>query len=347
MGEEIAVHRSNLRRTGVFSSQSVKRPPHVRWFFRTGAYIGDSPTVGDGVVYFGCNNHNIYAVDVSSGGLRWESATRGKVTASPEVANGLVMVGSNDGMFYSLEASTGSVRWKLKTDGAIVSSSATVGNRTFFSSYDGFLYCVSTETGSLIWKKSLKGGASSPPAVAGTTIFVATSKGPPDSGSLYAFSIETGEEQWRYPIKGGHAIGPVISSDMVFVAYTGDGIYGFDLRTGSLRWKSQTPIYSFAFAPALHDRLLIVPESKERILAYSTVSGRQEWAAKLKGIPTDPAVVTDGIYVGTWDGFVHKLNCQTGKEEWRVEIGKAVVCGPVPYETTILVGSEDGLFALE
>ncbi|MFF9403828.1 PQQ-binding-like beta-propeller repeat protein, partial [Streptomyces sp. NPDC014744] len=65
------------------------------------------PTVADKVVYVGCNNNTVYALDTATGNKRWAYATDGKVQSSPTVVDGVVYIGSDDHHLYALDAATG------------------------------------------------------------------------------------------------------------------------------------------------------------------------------------------------------------------------------------------------
>src|SRR5215470_13945538 len=104
---EPAEFRADARHDGVYAGGGVPVLHGVQWKFRAGAPILSSPAVSGGLVYFGSNDHNVYALDAHSGALRWKFATKGRVTASPAVAAGVVYVGSYDGKFYALDAASG------------------------------------------------------------------------------------------------------------------------------------------------------------------------------------------------------------------------------------------------
>jgi outer membrane protein assembly factor BamB len=60
-----------------------------------------SPTVVDGVVYFGSGDNHVYAFDAATGALNWKFKTGNVVHASPTVVNGVVFIGSFDTYFYA------------------------------------------------------------------------------------------------------------------------------------------------------------------------------------------------------------------------------------------------------
>jgi outer membrane protein assembly factor BamB len=71
----------------------------------TGNEILSSPAVANNVVYFGSNDHNVYAVSTADGnGVNgWPYTTGGNVVSSPAVANGTVYFGSYDGNVYAID----------------------------------------------------------------------------------------------------------------------------------------------------------------------------------------------------------------------------------------------------
>ena len=88
--------------------------------------LDSSPVVGNGRLYIGSNDGNVYALNATTGCLLWKHTTRGQVLASPAVANGVVYVASlnPDNTVYALKANTGALLWKYTTGYAVFSSPA-------------------------------------------------------------------------------------------------------------------------------------------------------------------------------------------------------------------------------
>jgi outer membrane protein assembly factor BamB len=59
------------------------------------------PTVANGVLYVGGPDHNVYAVNASTGAVLWSYQTGNWVEVAPAVVNGILYIGSLDGNFYA------------------------------------------------------------------------------------------------------------------------------------------------------------------------------------------------------------------------------------------------------
>ena len=73
-----------------------------RWRFELSSRVFSSGSVADGVVYFGCHDGFLYALDTATGSEKWRFRTGGMIQSSPVIADGVVYVGSDDGRLYAL-----------------------------------------------------------------------------------------------------------------------------------------------------------------------------------------------------------------------------------------------------
>ena len=70
-----------------------------------------SPTA---IVYFGSEDHNVYALNAATGAFIWNYPTGNKIMlSSPAVSNGIVYIGSEDDKIYALNASNGALHMEL------------------------------------------------------------------------------------------------------------------------------------------------------------------------------------------------------------------------------------------
>src|SRR5260221_11147000 len=113
--QQAPTFRGDAAHTGVFPASGANEFHKIKWQFHTGGQILSSPVVADGVVYFGSNDHFLYAVDLASGAQKWKFETGSRIPSTPAVANGLLFFLSYDSNFYALDAATGVLKCKFKT----------------------------------------------------------------------------------------------------------------------------------------------------------------------------------------------------------------------------------------
>jgi eukaryotic-like serine/threonine-protein kinase len=104
------------------------------------------------VVYFGSDDHRLYALNTSDGSLLWKHDLLGAVVGQPAVVNGVVYDGSSGGFIFALNATTGATIWSDDVKGP-VPLSVTVANGVVYAGTDGAtLYALNTSDGSVIWR---------------------------------------------------------------------------------------------------------------------------------------------------------------------------------------------------
>ncbi|HEX6269333.1 MAG TPA: PQQ-binding-like beta-propeller repeat protein [Anaerolineales bacterium] len=84
------------------------------WSYDHNGHTPSTPTIADGIVYFGSEDYNIYAVDALEGNLLWDYTTEGHVRSTPAVHEDMVFVNSQDGHLYALDAANGMLEWQFQ-----------------------------------------------------------------------------------------------------------------------------------------------------------------------------------------------------------------------------------------
>src|SRR4051794_21232457 len=73
-----------------------------QWVLQLGASIQSSPAIVNNVIYFGANDHNLYAVNASTGAILCSYTTPGNISSSPTIVNpdghGLVVYFGENGL---------------------------------------------------------------------------------------------------------------------------------------------------------------------------------------------------------------------------------------------------------
>lgn len=202
------------------------------WKFETAPANFSSPTVIDGVVYFGADS-SIYALDAKTGAVFWSYVADSEVfKSSPAVAEGKLYEVSGDGKLSALDAGTGVVLWSRQFAGTIASPVVSRGI-VYLASLDRNLYAVDAKTGSFVWSFATKEPIEGTPVVADGILYFLS-----DESTLYALDASTGAKRWSHTL-----FGPSTNLGYLAIAngvlYVPDNwIWAFDAQTGALLYKS-------------------------------------------------------------------------------------------------------------
>jgi outer membrane protein assembly factor BamB len=272
-----------------------------------------SPVVGNGAVYFGSGDTNIYALDAASGGLKWKFKTGDVVHASPAISGGTLFVGSWDSFFYALDAASGKEKWRFKTGEdevihnqvGIQSSAAVADGVVYFGCRDAKFYAVDAATGKQRWSYSNKGSwVIGSPAVSDGKVYFATS----DSALFYAMDAKSGavlfsldNKQW--PLFSS----PALAGEMAYVGTHQGKLLAINLKTQEIAWRfvtegsrkngpaltkpDGTPNYEAAYADSFYDDM---------------VAGVQKMMS-VGAILSSPVVQNGTVYIGSTDGNIYAL----------------------------------------
>ena len=321
---------------GVYDSQAP-RQLSLKWTFATHGAIVSSPTVANGVVYFGSADGNLYAVDAAAGKLRWKFDAHGDVNSSPAVAGDTVYVVSLDGNLYAVDAATGKQRWSFASQGEhrftaagmfgtkpatevmpdqwdfFLSSPAVAGGAVYFGSGDGHVYAVDAATGALKWKFKTGDVVHSSPAVSAGIVYV----GSWDT-YFYALDAATGALKWKFKtgedakihLMTGIQGSATVANGAVYFGCRDANFYALDARTGALKWKVANNGSWVIASPAIAQGVVYYTTSdSHRFQAVDADSGKV-----LYGLPTNvyafssPAIAGSHAYFGAFDGQLHDVD---------------------------------------
>jgi len=272
-----------------------------------------SPTVRDGLVYFGSGDGDIYAVDATTGKLRWKFETGGVVHSSPAVDGGLVYAGSFDAYFYALDAATGSLAWKFKTgddaQGHLMTGipgSATVADGlVIFGCRDGNVYALDGKTGSRRWQFSANGSwVIATPTIFEGKVYVTTS----DSLKFEALDEKTGTELYSLPFGTYSFSSPSIAGQRAYFGTFDGKLHAVDL--GTRKYVGEFAARGFSLnGPRFLDangRLKADVVWTGDTLDDTIVNLRSK-VFSLGSIVSSPAIDAGVVYFGSVDGTLYAL----------------------------------------
>ena len=343
-----AMFRGDAAHSGVYADPGPRQLRGVKWRFATGDRVVSSPVFSDGVLYFGGDDGNVYAVDAASGRQKWKFATRGPVPCTPAVAAGLVYFGSYDGRFYAVEAETGHLRWKFSTGGerrfeakgihgflpknqtipdpfdVFLSSPVVAAGAVYFGSGDGNVYALDASTGELRWKFATGDVVHASPAFNVGTLYV----GSWDS-YFYAIDASTGKQKWRFhggedPVahnQVGFQSSPAVVDGVVYTGCRDSNLYAIDAATGKEKWRFFNNGSWVNASPAVVNGKVVFATSDSSLFHVAdAATGKPVLEQSTRAyVFSSPAVAGGVAYYGVFNGTLEARDVGTGALLWEYQ----------------------------
>jgi outer membrane protein assembly factor BamB len=323
--------------------------------------LGLQPAVVNGVVYAADNNGEVMALAAATGKRAWLTKTKLPLSAGPVVGEELVVVGSIDGELLALSLATGQERWRNQLASEILSKALVAKGVVVVRTVDGRVQGLNASDGSVRWsfdgivpKLSLRGAA--PPVLAEAADAVIAGF---DDGRLVALDILTGDTLWAVTVStpSGRTelakladidAAAAVSGKDVFVAGYQGKVAMLDLDNGQTWWSKDASSYR---GFGLDDVVLYLAKVSGEVTALRRTDGNQQWqqAALLHRGLTAPAVLSDSLVVGDYEGYLHWLSKVDGSVQARAKTdGERITNAPVVAEGRVYVQTDGGtLIAFE
>jgi outer membrane protein assembly factor BamB len=323
--------RGDAAHTGATRAEGPREFHRVKWKFPTGDRIVSSPVEKDGVIYFGGDDGNVYAVGAADGRQRWKRATGGPVPSTPAIAGDTLYVGSYDGKFYALDARTGVPRWKFTTGGERRFEARGLHGfqprtQTIADAFDVFL---------------------SSPVVAGGSVYFGSG-----DGHVYALDAASGEQKWKFRTGDVVHASPAYADGVLYFGSWDSYFYAVDAATGAERWRfhgGEDPVIhnqvGFQSSPAIVDGVVYTGCRDANLYAIDAATGREKWRFGNAGswVVTSPAVVNGKVIFGTSDSSLyHVLDAQSGKPLVKKQGSAYMFSSPAVAGSTVYVGVLNG-----
>lgn len=278
------------------------------WKLDTDGIISSTPwySTHTKLVYFGCDDGRLYAVDVATGKLRWKYTTKGTIVHQPAYSNGVLIFSSSENRVYAVDATSGRWRWQYdreRPEGFTIQGYAGVlvhRGLAYTGFADGVLVAMKASTGEVVWTKSLAGDKRR---------FV---------------DIDTT---------------PVLSGDVLLTSSYASGLYALDPATGSVVWSFPQPgISSIVTSPL--GPFIVAPRGG---LIALDQRGRQRWRQAFpRGVPSRPLVVGPYVIVGGTESGLHVASARRGKLQQVFNPGYGISAAATYADDTVAVLSNRG-----
>lgn len=221
------------------------------------------------------------------------------------------------------------------------------------------------------WEHRILEGSRASPAAVGDTVYVGF--GNPyaarDDGGMLALDAGDGEVRWRTETTGRMRSAAAIVDGTVVFGTVADGpvlkpgatgtVHGHDAATGRERWVIDVgaPV---AASPTADGGIAYIGAFDSDGTVYALrADGSRRWTATVdRPVVAAPAVADGVVYVADFNGQLHALDAETGRERWvyatgteerrRVIVGGPAVDGPVyvtnfTWDTPVTHGAIDAV----
>jgi outer membrane protein assembly factor BamB/tRNA A-37 threonylcarbamoyl transferase component Bud32 len=332
---------STAKRTGLLSRPSVAaviaQSDKIEeiWKFECEDEVRGSPLVDNGVVYVGCYDNNLYALDAQSGDFLWKYATEGGIAGKPATEDGMVFIGSEDNRLYALTANRGSLVWTYYAEGPIHSSPTLADGHVFIGSDDRRLHVVSQANGRRAWRVEANAPIWSTPLVNEERVYFGC-----ESGDFYCYDFKA-ELKWRKKAKRGVTSSPILVEDMIYFGSRDWTLYALEAENGYQIWRFRMGGGTIS-TPAYFDGKLFIGCGDNNIYAIDARHAREIWRYEADHQVTGSPVVHEGsVYIGSVDGSLYCIDHKTGRLRWRYHTQGPITCTPAVSNNMIYIGSTD------
>ena len=321
----------NVIGTSAFSKQSVK----PNWVFECEDEIRGTPLYQDGVLYLGCYDNNMYAINAVDGSFKWKYPTNGGITGKPGYYKGNIYFGSEDNRIHAVSTQTGNVVWTYFTDGEIRSSPTVAQGHIFVGSDDEKLHAVQLQTGRSSWQYDVGSPIRSTPFVTEDRVFFGC-----EGGDLFCLDF-TGVVRWRYNAKRPITSSPIVHNETVFFGSLDSHLYALDSETGWLLWRSRMSRGTIS-SPVVENRRLYIGSADNNLYCFDIKTSKEVWRFSAQHqVNSSPLLHQGSVYFGSVDGSIYCLDQTNGQQKWRFETQGPITGSPIAHGDEIYIGSTD------
>lgn len=322
------------------------------WEYPTGNAIEANPGAGNGVVYIGSTDNNVYAVNVANGRQAWKYQA-GTVTANPSVVGDIVCLSTNEGHFSALHVANGAVAWELDTKmpatykptwavngGSVIVArelaalqaydAATGAKGVSFTTQEPYVLALSADQGVLYALDA--------------------------TGILYAFTAATGAEIWHQQLFSSDNLpgtGLTVDGGSIYLGTTSGTVYSIATANGKVTWTYHSGT-GMASNLAVANGMVYLKDNNGNVQAVSAANGKNVWSRA--AVPTGFAGVTVAagrVYYSTALA-IQALDAKYGAPVWAftpsggASGGSEFLSTPVIANGLVIVGSTDNnLYAIQ
>jgi len=285
-------------------------PTPLKWKFEAKNYVS-SPILNNGILFFGSDDSNLYALDSKTGKEKWKFKVGEYIrVSSPMLSQGTLYFGDDYGNLYALDSKTGKEKWKFESGGGIFSSPIFSNGVIYFGSDDCHLYALDSETGEEKWKFETQGYINCSPNVLDDIIYFGS-----QDYYIYALDNKTGEEKWKFEAGYIERSSPVLARKTLYFTASDNFLYALDSETGEEKWKFETEDGIYSSTPVEEEGKIYFGSNDCHLYALDSETGEEKWKFETQGCIDTSPLISDGIiYFGSQDNHYYAVDTNIANE---------------------------------
>ncbi len=315
------------------------------------------PASGFGKLLVADRDGLVQARDLDTGRLIWEVETKMKLSAGPGLGNGTVILGSSDADIIALSADNGTQLWKGKVSSEVLSVPVIANDVVVVRTTDGEMIAFNEKTGGKRWNYEHNAPALSvrgigAPLVIGDHVIEGF-----DNGKMIALRLLDGKYAWETTIaipKGRSEVERLVDLDVdpidvagvIYIASYHGGAAAISESDGEVMWRNDTVS---SYTGLSYDfRHLYLSDTTDDVWQIEQRTGASLWKQKElhQRKLTAPAVYESYVVVGDFEGYVHWLSVEDGRQLGRIKIAdSAIDAKPLVVNDTVYIYAKDGTLA--
>ena len=223
---------------------------------------------------------------------------------------------------HRADPKSGKVVWQLRTNAIVESSPAVVDGVAYFGATDGRLFAVDADTGRVRWAYDTGGRINSSPSLAQGRVCITTY-----AGSIFCVRQRDGRKLWSTYVRDAFRYESFYASastdgERLYTIARSGRIVTLDASSGRVIWTDDVDSLGYS-TPAVGSDRIFVGDFNGGLRAYRKTDGRLLWRTYVGGgILGGAVIVGDLVFFSTLETETYAARVSDGKVVWHFPIGK-------------------------
>lgn len=322
----------------------ISAPFDTLWSIRSngGREFFSSPALHENVLYLGCNDGLLRAIDALNGSMLWSYSTACGICGEPAVDSASVYFGGQDGVIYALDRISGSKRWSSGLGYHVFCSVGILSDSLIVSGNSmGKICALHADDGEPVWDSEIGGIVLGPVIIDSLAVFST------ENGTIATYDTE-GNRLWIREY-GRQASTPSADSTGIYAGFSDGAVRKLTILEGELLWETDIVDNSLRCVLArpviAGNNMVLVGTNDGRLVALNSLTGNLLWEQKFDNwLQLSPIAGNDFIYVSCDDQRLHILDLNTGAKIDSLEMNGYSGTAPLLAYSTLFYGNTSGDF---